>query len=145
MIAQTLAVSALVAATFAAPAGGSETGSCNTGLVSCCDTTKDAQKSTGEESGLLHTGDVLDQVAVQCTQIPLLIGVALQDECKNTPVSLISSKVASSNKIPRSVVKRHQKMVSSVSTVLQSHSSKLDIFWAYLYYIIHNSRIYFVC
>ncbi|TIA91590.1 hypothetical protein E3P99_00995 [Wallemia hederae] len=86
MIAQTLAISALVAATVAAPSGGSKTGSCNTGLVSCCDTNKDKQSSTGEESGLLHTGDVLDQVAVQCTQIPLLIGVAIEDECKNTPV-----------------------------------------------------------
>ncbi|TIA91486.1 hypothetical protein E3P81_01942 [Wallemia ichthyophaga] len=86
MIAQTLAISAVIASALARPSGGSSVGSCNTGLTSCCDTTKDKQSSTGEEDGLLHTGDILDQVAIQCTQIPLLIGVALQDECKNTPV-----------------------------------------------------------
>ncbi|EOR02708.1 Fruiting body protein SC1 [Wallemia ichthyophaga EXF-994] len=86
MIAQTLAISAVIASALARPSGGSSVGSCNTGLTSCCDTTKDKQSSTGEEDGLLHTGDILDQVAIQCTQIPLLIGVALQDVCKNTPV-----------------------------------------------------------
>ncbi|TIB14503.1 hypothetical protein E3P92_01963 [Wallemia ichthyophaga] len=91
MIAQTLAISAVIASALARPSGGSSVGSCNTGLTSCCDTTKEKQSSTGEEDGLLHTGDILDQVAIQCTQIPLLIGVALQGiwnlhVCKNTPV-----------------------------------------------------------
>ncbi|TIA90407.1 hypothetical protein E3P99_01584 [Wallemia hederae] len=83
MIAQTLFTAAL--ASVAVAEWTSKTGSCNTGKISCCDLNKKAQKSTGEESGILHTGDVLDQVGVQCTQVPLLIGVAVEDECKNTP------------------------------------------------------------
>ncbi|EIM22055.1 hypothetical protein E3Q22_01361 [Wallemia mellicola] len=84
MIAQTVFAAALVASVSAG--WESKTGSCNTGKLSCCDTNKKVEKSTGEESGLLHTGDILDQVAIQCTQVPLLIGVAIEDECKNTPV-----------------------------------------------------------
>ncbi|TIB61943.1 hypothetical protein E3P78_02601 [Wallemia ichthyophaga] len=95
MIAQTVFAAALVASVLAG--WESKTGSCNTGKLSCCDLNKKVQKSTGEESGLLHTGDVLDQVGVQCTQVPLLIGRASKrlkrvletnnstDECKNTP------------------------------------------------------------
>ena len=76
MIAQTLAVATLAAS--AAAGWTSKTGSCNTGQISCCDTNKKAQKSTGEESGLLHTGDILDQVAIQCVQVPILIAVAIE-------------------------------------------------------------------
>ena len=57
-------------------------GSCNTGQLSCCDTSKKVDESTGEESGLLHTGDILSQVALQCTQVPIL-AIAIEDECKN--------------------------------------------------------------
>lgn len=78
MIAQTIFATALAATVSAGWT--SKTGSCNTGTLSCCDTNKKVQKSTGEESGLLHTGDVLDQVAIQCTQIPALIGVAIEGE-----------------------------------------------------------------
>ena len=85
MIAQTLAVATLAAS--AAAGWTSKTGSCNTGQISCCDTNKKAQKSTGEESGLLHTGDVLDQVAIQCDQIPVL-AIAIEDECKNVSETL---------------------------------------------------------
>ena len=53
-------------------------GSCNTGKIACCDTNKKVQKSTGEESGLLHTGDILDQIAIQCVQVPILIAVAIE-------------------------------------------------------------------
>ncbi|TIB22777.1 hypothetical protein E3P86_04195, partial [Wallemia ichthyophaga] len=42
--------------------------------------------STGKNDALISTGDIASQVGVQCDQVPLLIGVAIEDECKNTPV-----------------------------------------------------------
>ncbi|TIB62279.1 hypothetical protein E3P77_02548 [Wallemia ichthyophaga] len=50
-----------------------------TGLVA------NSQKSTGEQDSLLALGNILDQVALQCLQIPIL-AIAIEDECKNTPV-----------------------------------------------------------
>ena len=43
--------------------------------------------STGKNDALISTGDIASQVGVQCDQIPAIIGVAIEDECKNTPVS----------------------------------------------------------
>ncbi|TIB27610.1 hypothetical protein E3P86_04075 [Wallemia ichthyophaga] len=86
MIAQTLFTVGIIAAASAGWEDKSETGSCNTGKVSCCDLNKKAQTSTGKDDSLISTGDIASQVGVQCDQVPLLIGVALQDECKNTPV-----------------------------------------------------------
>ncbi|TIA88569.1 hypothetical protein E3P99_02507 [Wallemia hederae] len=75
-----LALSGLVASEWT-----SKTGSCNTGTISCCNTSKDSQKSTGEQDSLLALGNILDQVSLQCLQIPIL-AIAIEDECKNTPV-----------------------------------------------------------
>ncbi|TIB27696.1 hypothetical protein E3P86_04033, partial [Wallemia ichthyophaga] len=50
------------------------------------DLNKKAQSSTGKNDALISTGDIASQVGVQCDQVPLLIGVAIEDECKNTPV-----------------------------------------------------------
>ncbi|TIB21790.1 hypothetical protein E3P89_02433 [Wallemia ichthyophaga] len=75
-----LALTGLVASEWT-----SKTGSCNTGEISCCNTSKDSQKSTGEQDSLLALGNILDQVALQCLQIPIL-AIAIEDECKNTPV-----------------------------------------------------------
>ncbi|TIB15557.1 hypothetical protein E3P92_01601 [Wallemia ichthyophaga] len=84
MIAQTVFATALIASVSAG--WESKTGSCNTGSIQCCDLNKKAQSSTGKDDSLISTGDIASQVGVQCDQVPLLIGVALQDECKNTPV-----------------------------------------------------------
>ncbi|TIA90138.1 hypothetical protein E3P89_02366 [Wallemia ichthyophaga] len=86
MIAQTIFATALVASVSAGWESKSETGSCNTGKISCCDLNKEAQTSTGKNDALISTGDIASQVGVQCDQVPLLIGVAIEDECKNTPV-----------------------------------------------------------
>ncbi|EOR04202.1 hypothetical protein J056_002280 [Wallemia ichthyophaga EXF-994] len=82
MIAQTVFAAALVASVSAG--WESKTGSCNTGKLSCCDLNKKVQKSTGEESGLLHTGDVLDQRASKRLKRVLETNNST-DECKNTP------------------------------------------------------------
>ncbi|TIA90681.1 hypothetical protein E3P99_01422 [Wallemia hederae] len=84
MIAQTLFTAAL--ASVALGGWESRTGSCNTGKISCCDLNKEAQTSTGKNDALISTGDIASQIGVQCDQVPLLIGVAIEDECKNTPV-----------------------------------------------------------
>ncbi|TIA87259.1 hypothetical protein E3P99_03293 [Wallemia hederae] len=84
MIAQTVFAAALIASVSAS--WESKTGSCNTGTISCCDLNKKAQSSTGKNDALISTGDIASQVGVQCDQVPLLIGVAIEDECKNTPV-----------------------------------------------------------
>ncbi|EIM24075.1 hypothetical protein E3Q22_02094 [Wallemia mellicola] len=86
MIAQTVFAAALVASVSAGWESKSETGSCNTGKISCCNLDKKAEESTGKNDALISTGDILSQVGVQCDQVPLLIGVAIEDECKNTPV-----------------------------------------------------------
>ncbi|TIA79448.1 hypothetical protein E3P89_03401 [Wallemia ichthyophaga] len=101
MIAQTIFATALIASVSAGWEDKSKIGSCNTGKVSCCDLNKKAQSSTGKDDSLISTGDIASQIGVQCDQVPLLIGVALQglylfvtlnnanktlDECKNTPV-----------------------------------------------------------
>lgn len=75
-----LALSGLVASEWT-----SKTGSCNTGEISCCNTSKDSEQSTGEQDSLLALGNILDQVSLQCLQIPIL-AIAIEDECKNTPV-----------------------------------------------------------
>ncbi|TIA87258.1 hypothetical protein E3P99_03292 [Wallemia hederae] len=85
MIAQTVFVSALVASA-AAGSWTSKTGSCNTGTIQCCDLNEKKQVSTGKNDALISTGDIASQIGVQCDQVPLLIGVAIEDECKNTPV-----------------------------------------------------------
>ncbi|TIA78179.1 hypothetical protein E3P92_03673 [Wallemia ichthyophaga] len=84
MIAQTVFTVGLIAA--ASAGWESKTGSCNTGSIQCCDLNKKAQSSTGKNDALISTGDIASQVGVQCDQVPLLIGVAIEDECKNTPV-----------------------------------------------------------
>ncbi|TIC32243.1 hypothetical protein E3Q11_00352 [Wallemia mellicola] len=55
------------------------------GEISCCNTSKSSEESTGEQDSLLSLGNILDQVALDCVQIPIL-AVAIEDECKNTPV-----------------------------------------------------------
>ncbi|EOQ99431.1 hypothetical protein E3P92_02635 [Wallemia ichthyophaga] len=84
MIAQTVFATALIASVSAG--WESKTGSCNTGTISCCSLNKDAQESTGKNDALISTGDIASQVGLNCDQVPLLIGVAVEDECKNTPV-----------------------------------------------------------
>ena len=83
MIAQSLAIATLFTASFAG--WSSKTGSCNTGNIQCCSETKEQQESTGQNKALLSTGNILDQVSLNCDQIPVL-AIAIEDECKNTPV-----------------------------------------------------------
>ncbi|EIM21037.1 hypothetical protein WALSEDRAFT_69462 [Wallemia mellicola CBS 633.66] len=54
-------------------------GSCNVGDV------KDYEEATAEEKDLIGLNDVVGQLGIECSQIPI-IGVALQDMCKVTPV-----------------------------------------------------------
>ncbi|EIM24076.1 hypothetical protein WALSEDRAFT_66936 [Wallemia mellicola CBS 633.66] len=75
----------LALSSFALAGWTSKTGSCNTGEISCCNTSKSSEESTGEQDSLLSLGNILDQVALDCVQIPIL-AVAIEDECKNTPV-----------------------------------------------------------
>ena len=112
MIAQTVFAAAIVASVSAG--WESKTGSCNTGEISCCNLDKQVEESTGKNDALISTGDIASQIGVQCDQVPLLIGVAIEDECKNTPVSRNLSKYSTLNTIRRSVVKVSSKTVSLV-------------------------------
>ncbi|TIA93832.1 hypothetical protein E3P92_00695 [Wallemia ichthyophaga] len=75
-------------------------GSCNVGDVKVCtgadfvlslannslvNIVKDYQEATGEEKDLIGLNDIVGQIGIECSQIPIL-GVALQDMCKVTPV-----------------------------------------------------------
>ncbi|TIA89559.1 hypothetical protein E3P99_02038 [Wallemia hederae] len=60
-------------------------GSCNVGDVKCCDIVKDYEEATGEEKDLIGLNDIVGQIGLECSQVPIL-GVALQDMCKVTPV-----------------------------------------------------------
>ncbi|TIB72853.1 hypothetical protein E3Q23_03228 [Wallemia mellicola] len=84
MIAQTVFAAAIVASVSAG--WESKTGSCNTGSIQCCNLSEEKEISTGKNDALISTGDIASQVGVQCDQIPAIIGVAIEDECKNTPV-----------------------------------------------------------
>lgn len=100
MIAQTVFTVGLIAA--ASAGWESKTGSCNTGSIQCCkyessmkwhylihytgSLNEEKEVSTGKNDALISTGDIASQIGVQCDQVPLLIGVAIEDECKNTPV-----------------------------------------------------------
>ncbi|TIA97469.1 hypothetical protein E3P92_02694 [Wallemia ichthyophaga] len=84
MIAQTVFTVGIIAA--ASAGWESKTGSCNTGSIQCCNLDEKKQVSTGKNDALISTGDIASQIGVQCDQVPLLIGVAIEDECKNTPV-----------------------------------------------------------
>ena len=88
---------------------------------------EEKQISTGKNDALISTGDIASQIGVQCDQIPALIGVAIEDECKNTPVSGFSSLTKYIDECERSVVKASTVRNSSVSAVMPSHSSKLSL------------------
>ncbi|TIB72825.1 hypothetical protein E3Q08_01871 [Wallemia mellicola] len=82
---QIASIAAVAATAFAYKSEKYEVGSCNTGKIHCCSTDKDVQESTGKNDALISTGDVISQLSLNCDQVPLLIGVAIEDECKNTP------------------------------------------------------------
>ncbi|TIA77015.1 hypothetical protein E3P89_04166 [Wallemia ichthyophaga] len=76
MIAQTVFTVGIIAA--ASAGWESKTGSCNTGSIQCCNLDEKKQVSTGKNDALISTGDIASQIGVQCDQVPLLIGVAIE-------------------------------------------------------------------
>ncbi|TIB82566.1 hypothetical protein E3Q09_04275 [Wallemia mellicola] len=119
MIAQTVFAAAIVASVSA---GWESKTVCLTIGAGNLDEKKET--STGKNDALISTGDIASQVGVQCDQIPLLIGVAIEDECKNTPVSYFSGLKKYTDEYKRSVVKASMMNHSSVSAVMLSHSSE---------------------
>ncbi|GAK67686.1 uncharacterized protein PAN0_020c5915 [Moesziomyces antarcticus] len=82
-------------ATFAAVASALPTGSehngngqCATGVAQCCSQIKQGPAAQDALAGLgLAFNEAVDGViGLDCQQIPLLIGVAVQNTCKNTAV-----------------------------------------------------------
>ncbi|TIB77496.1 hypothetical protein E3Q18_01712 [Wallemia mellicola] len=117
---QIASIAAVAATAFAYKSEKYEVGSCNTGKIHCCSTDKDVQESTGKNDALISTGDVISQLSLNCDQVPLLIGVAIEDECKNTPVSDKLTMFVFSYARFRHVVKMFQVVPSHVAHSLSS-------------------------
>ena len=83
------AVATLAAVASALPTGENNgNGQCSTGTAQCCSQVKSGKAAQDALAGLgLAFNEAVDGViGLDCQQIPLLIGVAVQNTCKNTAV-----------------------------------------------------------
>ncbi|EPQ30705.1 uncharacterized protein PFL1_01606 [Pseudozyma flocculosa PF-1] len=79
---------AAVAGFVAANPTGQKNGNCATGQLQCC-----SQVTQGKEAeealaglGLALNEALTGAIGLNCDSVPFLIGVTVQDQCKNTPV-----------------------------------------------------------